>query len=729
VEIFSMAVAQPQVLAAPGVPGSPPAPESPRVPKLREDIKLYPSARHRDGSPSWRILDPVRNRFFEIGWLEFELLARWASHAKVDTLIAQIEAETPLRPTEDEVVHFIQFLEVSQLLVPEGKEERGRLRSRWMQGVKPWYEQLFHNYLFFRVPLVRPDKFLERTLPFAELFFTRSFFTILLVVFLADLYLITQEWNELRRTFAYFFNLQGGLYFAIAATFSKILHELGHAYAAKRYGVRVPAMGVAFLVLWPFLYTDVGETWKLADRRKQLVIASAGMATELALACFATLLWTISPEGAAKHVLFILATTTWVMTLAVNASPFMRFDGYFVVSDALDFPNLHERSGACARWWLRRTFFGLHEPLPEPTFTASQRVGLVVFAGVTWIYRLVVFLGIALMVYHLFFKILGIVMMILELVWFIIRPVWSEVAYLWSRRKLVRLRISPISAVFGLFLFIVWLVPVSNQMTAPAVLRVAQEQPVYAPFAAQIKSVEVRPGQVVAPDQILVQLDAPELQLRAQKAAISLASARSESLTSAASGKLQERRLVLLEQIAEALAEQKSVEEEAERLVVRASIRGVVRDMSSQIVVGRTIGTRELMMRVAAPAPAVIEAYVSESSIEAVQLGQDVTFISSRPDAASVRGVVKGIDTTGSKQIGRALLVSPHGGDIPAVLDRRGGAQAQDPVYRVLIEPVGDVGSLPSIERGTVRIETSLVLVAQNFISRALSIVVRESGF
>ncbi|MBS0338677.1 MAG: efflux RND transporter periplasmic adaptor subunit [Proteobacteria bacterium] len=725
-----MAVAQPQPATVQGQPGAAKPPEPPRVPTLRQDIKLYPGARHRDGSPSWRILDPVRNRFFEIGWLEFELLARWSAHGRVDALIAQVEAETPLRPTEDEVVHFIQFLEASQLLVPADTGERGRLRNRWMKGVKPWYEQLFHNYLFFRIPLVRPDKFLERTLPFAELFFTRSFLAILLVVFLADLYLVTREWEELRRTFAYFFNLQGGLYFAIAATFSKILHELGHAYAAKRYGVRVPAMGVAFLVMWPFLYTDVGETWKLADRRKQLVIASAGMATELALACFATLLWTITPEGAAKHVLFILATTTWVMTLAVNASPFMRFDGYFVVSDALDFPNLHERSGACARWWIRRTFFGLREPLPEPTFTAWQRVGLVAFAGITWTYRLVVFFGIALMVYHLFFKILGIVMMMMELVWFIFRPVWSEVAYLWTRRKLVRLNWSPISVVVGMLLLVVWLVPVTNQMTAPAVLRVAQEQPVYAPFAAHIKSVEVRPGQLVEPDQVLVQLDAPDLSLRAQKAAISLASAHAESLTSAASGKLQERRLVLLEQIAEALAEQKSVEEEAERLTVRATIRGVVRDISPQIVAGRSIGTRELMMRVTSPAPAIIEAYVSESGIESVQVGQEVNFISSRADAPSVRGVVKSIDTTGSKQINRPLLASPHGGEIAAVLDRRGGgAQAQDPVYRVMIEPVGEVGALSSIERGTVRIETSLVLVAQNFASRALSILVRESGF
>lgn len=715
-----MAVIQPQAT---------PEPQAQRVPPLRQDIKLYPGPRHRDGSPSWRILDPVRNRFFEIGWLEFELLARWTPNAEVSDLISQVEGETPLRPALEEVIGFVTFLTNNQLVIPDSDEARSRLRGRWMGGVKPWYEQLFHNYLFFRVPLVRPDKFLDRTLPVAELFFTRSFLTIVMMVFLADLYLLNREWDEVRRTFAYFFNLEGGLYFAIAATFSKILHELGHAYAAKRYGVRVPAMGIAFLVLWPFLYTDVGETWKLADRKKQLIIASAGMITELAIACFATLLWIITPEGGMKHVLFILATTTWVMTLVINASPFMRFDGYFVASDALDFPNLHERSGATARWWMRRTFFGLYEPLPEPTFTAMQRVGLVAFAFLTWTYRLVIFLGIAVMVYYLFFKLLGIVLLIAELVWFIFRPIWSELSYLWSQRAKVALRFAPLAGVMAAILLIVWLVPVTNQMTAPALLRVAHEQPIYAPFAAQIRAVEVKPGQRVERDQILLVLEAPELDLRREKAAISLASARAEFLTTAASGKLQERRLVLLEQIAEALAEERAVDEEAERLTVRAGIRGVVRDMSPHIVAGRSIGTRELILRVTDPEPAVIEAYVSESRVESVKVGQEVKFISSRMGTPSVRGVVRSIDNTGSKQIVRPLLASPHGGEIAAVLDRRGVAQSQDPVYRVLIEPSGDVGPLASIERGTVRIETNLVLVAQNFASRAMSIFVRESGF
>src|SRR5215831_11448003 len=124
-----------------------PTPDSStKLPKLRQDLKLYPGPRHRDGSPSWRVLDPIRNRFFEIGWLEFELLARWADHEDVASLIRHVAGETPLQPTEDEVVDFIKFLTDSQLVVPEGPEAVGRLRQRWMHAKRPWYERLFHNY-------------------------------------------------------------------------------------------------------------------------------------------------------------------------------------------------------------------------------------------------------------------------------------------------------------------------------------------------------------------------------------------------------------------------------------------------------------------------------------------------------------------------------------------------------------------------------------------------------
>jgi putative peptide zinc metalloprotease protein len=706
-----------------------PTPDSStKLPKLRQDLKLYPGPRHRDGSPSWRVLDPIRNRFFEIGWLEFELLARWADHEDVASLIRHVAGETPLQPTEDEVVDFIKFLTDSQLVVPEGPEAVGRLRQRWMHAKRPWYERLFHNYLFFRIPLVKPDKFLEATMSVANVFYTRAFALVVLFVFCADLYLLTREMDALRHSFLYFFNLQGTLYFAVAATFAKVVHEFAHAYTAKRYGVRVPAMGVAFLVMWPFLYTDTSETWKLADRKKQLAIASAGIISELVLACFATLLWVVTPDGTMKNVFFILATTTWVMTLAINASPFMRFDGYFLLSDILDFPNLHERSFACARWWMRKHFFGLDDEMPEPTLSRRHRNGLIAFAFCVWIYRFTVFLGIALVVYHAFFKLLGVVLMLLEVGWFIIRPVANEARYLLGRKSELRPAWRAISGVLAAVLLLVWLVPVAREVTAPAVLFADKEQALYAPYPARIVSVEVRPGQSVQPNQVLVRLDAPELELRTRNAEVSVATAKAEFLRGAATLVQQERQTVLQEQLAQAQVERQATQEEAARLELRSTSAGFVRDMSPEITPGRWIGPREVILRVVSPEVATIEAYLTDSQIGAVEVGQEVKFIPGVAGMPVVRGRVKAIDTTAKKELERPLLAAPYGGDIAAVLDKKGRPVAQNPTYRILIQP--DPGTKPAsfVARGTVRIHTDLVLVTQNFLWRVLSVIVRESG-
>ena len=154
--------------------GSDDGPKLLPLPLIREDLKLLPGPRHHDGSPSWRIHDPVRNQFFEIGWLEFELLSRWSEHLDAQSLIARVSEETTLKPVLDEAEDLIQFMRHNQLLAPETAAVRNDLRVRLRKQAKPWYETLLHHYLFFRIPLVRPDAFLQKTLPLVEVFFTRQ---------------------------------------------------------------------------------------------------------------------------------------------------------------------------------------------------------------------------------------------------------------------------------------------------------------------------------------------------------------------------------------------------------------------------------------------------------------------------------------------------------------------------------------------------------------------------
>ncbi|MCE9641869.1 MAG: HlyD family efflux transporter periplasmic adaptor subunit [Betaproteobacteria bacterium] len=704
-------------------------PDPAPLPRLRQDLKLFPGAAHADGSPTWRVLDPVRNRFFEIGWLEFELLRRWNDSEDATALIHAVAADTTLRPTLAEVTELARFLDQHQLLRAASALQRAQLRARALAPAAAWWKQLLHHYLFFRIPLVRPDAFLDATQAWVRPFYTRGFVRLTVAVAVIAFFLVLRQADAFAQTFLYFFSAQGLFFYALAASFAKVLHELGHAYTAKRYGVRVPTMGVAFLVLWPVLYTDTSETWKLMERRQRFAIAAAGMTTELALAVFATLAWSLAPDGALRSVFFLLATTTWLLTLAINASPFMRFDGYFLLSDALGMPNLHERSFALARWWLRRTFFRLEDEMPEPELTATRRRALIAFALATWIYRLVLFLGIAVLVYYLFFKLLGILLMLVEVGWFVVRPVAGEISVLRRRRAELRPAWRPFAALGAAIVLLIWLVPVERHVTAPALLRAQQDYAVYAQTPARVGELAVQPGQSVAAGALLVKLESPELQLRLTKATLEAEALTLELARTPASPLQRERMRVTQEQLAQTLAEQQGARNELAQLELHAPFAGVVRDLSPEIVAGRWVNSRRPLMRVVAPARYVIDAYVDEAQVRAIQVGNKIRFYPDRAGAAPVVGRVTSVDAASTRQVAHPLLASVHGGGLATVKTDRGALVAHDAVYRVEIVADEDQALPDSVMRGSVHVDTGLFALAGNFVSRLLALLVRESGF
>ena len=181
----------------------------------------------------------------------------------------------------------------------------------------------------------------------------------------------------------------------------KIAHELGHAIVAKHYGLRVSSMGVALLVLFPVLYTDNTDAWRLTDQRKKLQIVLAGLMVEFHIALLALFSWTVVEDGPLRSAAFFLATSSLVGSLLVNLSPFMRFDGYYALAD-FGMQNLQPRAFELARWQVRQWLFGL--PENPPAFSATKHYFLVFYSFATWIYRFFLFLGIALLVYFFAFK-------------------------------------------------------------------------------------------------------------------------------------------------------------------------------------------------------------------------------------------------------------------------------------------------------------------------------------
>lgn len=690
------------------------------LPALRTELSLHPGPTEADGSPTWTIRDPVRNRFFRLSWPAFEILSRWGMGAP-DKIAEAVAAETTLALGENDVLDLAGFLVANQLTQPRGPEDSRRLSARAEAETPFWFHWLLHHYLFFRIPLVRPDRWLDKALPSVRWLGSGWFRTLTIAALVAGLFLAGRQWDLFVTTLVDTFSLSGLLSYGLALSVVKIIHELAHAFTAKNHGCRVPSMGIAFLVLWPVLYTDVNDTWMLPERRKRLQVGSAGILAELSVAAWATLAWAFLPEGPWKQSAFVLAALTWASSLVINLSPFMRFDGYFIVMDALEMPNLHPRSFAMARWWLREVLFGLGVAPPEAV-PATKRRALIAFAFAVWIYRLTLFLGIAVLVYHFFIKVVGIVLFAVEIWWFIAKPIWAEMRE-WGKLKAgSRIRWG-LGMVAGLLLLA--LVPWQGRVSAPAVLKGAQTAELYLPFPARLERVHVVPGQAVKRGDVLMTFAAPDIALRRAVLQARIAGKDAELKAATLDPFLRERIGVAQEDLGKAEAELAALEAEAARLVVSATMDGTIFDLLPAIQPGDWLSPRQKLGLVVADAPPAAAAYVAEDDLARIHDGAQVTFIPRELESPSRDGHVQRVDPSSAKALADGALASIHGGPIPSRVSER-TIIPEGAVTRVTIDLDGPPPAYEQV--GTVSIHAERSSLLGRFARSVMVVLIREWG-
>ncbi|MGC0153114.1 HlyD family efflux transporter periplasmic adaptor subunit [Chromobacterium vaccinii] len=654
------------------------------LPPLRQELTLHAGPAQADGSPSWMLHDPAANRFYQLGWAGFELLSRWRL-GDAEALLAAVNAETTLRLGRDDLDQLLLFLRQHQLLLVVDSEWLWRMREAGRPSHAMW---LLKNYLFFRIPLLRPEAWLNRLLPWLAPLFRPGFWWVMAGVALLGLALASRRWDAFTHTFSGYGGWGAALGIAASLSLAKMLHELGHALTARHFGCRVPAMGVAFLVMVPVLYTDTSDAWKLASRRQRLLIGAAGMLAELTLAAWATLAWCFLPDGPLRAGAFLLATTTWLATLAINSSPFMRFDGYFLLADWLGVPNLHARAFALARWRLRRWLLGLDDAVPEP-FPPARRRGLILFAWATWLYRLVLFTSIALLVYHLFFKALGLLLLMVELGWFVVRPIVAELAVWWRRRADLRWRAetrrsAALLALLALFLALPW----QTQVSSPAVMGAAQSQGLYAPEPAEVAQVSVRDGQRVAAGQLLARLASPELELQLAEARAIERSLAWQVAQQPFNGELQRQGPALRQQWQAARQQVDGLSRQMDRLSLVAPFAGRAADVSDALRPGTAVTQGERLLQIVGPAGMRGEAYVDEDGLAGLRRGGGAVFVPDSGETWAISCRLGPIDRLNQATLEQPLLASVYGGPIP-VEQRERGLVPLGAVFRVRLEQCG----------------------------------------
>ncbi|WP_417247551.1 HlyD family efflux transporter periplasmic adaptor subunit [Celeribacter sp.] len=707
------------------------------VPPLREDLRLLPAGTDEYGAPCWTIHDPVRNRYFRIGYAAFEMLRRW-HFKRGQSIIDRICCDTVLTVDEASLTGLIKFLHGNGLLQrdsPEAVAEFSRIASA---GKLSFWKWLIHNYLFIRVPLVHPDGFLRRTQAFADIVASRNVQLGILFLGAIGIFLTMRQWDLFVSTFLGFANWQGVVWMAVTLTLAKILHELGHAYSAARYGCRVPSMGVALLVMYPVLYTDTSDAWRIVSKKLRLRIAAAGIRVELAIALLATFFWHVVPSGPMQSAVFLLATATWVTTLLINLSPFMRFDGYYLLSDFLGIENLQNRSFAMAKWTIREVLFKFGHSAPEPMSQEKRRM-LAIFAIAVWIYRFFLFLGIAMVVYHLFFKVLGIALFAIEIAWFILIPIFNEMKHWWKDRH--NAKVTPYLLATGFLmcvLVVLVFVPWQSRVSADAVLQAGSDAEVVSTVAGQIGEIMVKKGDQVSAGDVVATMIAPELDAEHRIRELELAEARILlAQTEASRGDLGDS-AARIQEMRRLAARIVALEARQDRLILRAPINGAVREMAEDIRVGGWIAPRVPIARIVGAGERSswkVVAYVSQRDIARID-GRPLAKFYPEQFAQPVLEVeIETVERFNSKYLEAPALAAIHGGTIAATADKDGRYTPYDPVFKVEGIVVGNWESniaqsdFSMTRRGTLQIDAAPVSWAQRLYEAVVSGFIREMSF
>lgn len=702
--------------------------ETLQLPPLRQELGLFPAPPAKNGTPAWTLHDPPANKFYLLEWPAFEILSRWGL-GTVQNVVDAVNQETTLTISEQDLLAIISFLEQNFLFQTSTPEGNKRLAAAQAASRPGWASWLLKNYLFIRIPVIRPERFLKKAAPIVAFLYTRLFLALTMLATMTAFFIISRQWDAFSHSFTAYRTLEGMIVVGCAIPIAKIVHEFGHAFTAHRYGCRIPTIGFAFVVLLPMLYTDTNEAWKLTSHTKRLAIGVAGVAAELLLALVALWAWILLDEGPMRGVAFILATTTWGMTIALNISPFMRFDGYFILSDLVQFPNLHQRSFAFGRWWLREWLFGFGHPAPEPA-SWRRKTFLILFALMTWIYRFVVFLAITVLVYHFFFKALGIVLFAVEIAWFLLFPISKEIAAWWGLRDKMHLNKNSVRSLLVLAgVVYVLVVPWKGSLSVPADLSAIREQQISAPFSSTIIQEFAKDMKKVHAGETLLQLSSPEMEQQVRQVKTSTEISRWMVDQQTFDKRLLSQGNVPHRRFEADTAELVGLEEVMARLTVRAPFDGIIVARNDELTQGLWLSRNEPLYVIADTSKNRVDAYVKEQELERIRVGAAARFIPDVIEFGVYECQVAEIDRVNIATIDEPFLASTYGGPIVSRNDEQGVATPDAPVFRVRMDECIP-SSVPMIKlRGVVRIEAEKRSKFIELLKNGHATVIREIGF
>ncbi len=408
-----------------------------------QHLSLRPSVRvqrqHFRGE-RWIVLEnPLNNEFFRLRPAAYELVARLRPERTVEEVWRECLNRFPDEaPGQEAVIRLLAQLYHANLLQYNLGTDAAQLFERLERTRQRETRLRLLNVMFMRFPLLDPDRFLVWSLPlvgklispWGALVWLGMVGWALQVAIAHASVLLDQAQGILAPA-----NLP---WLYLGMVILKTLHEFGHAYFCRRYGGQVHAMGVLLMIFTPMPYMDATSAWGFRARWQRVLVGAAGMIVEVFVAALATLVWAHTGPGTLHGVAYNIMLIASVSTLIFNLNPLLRFDGYYILSDLVEIPNLNQRANLQLRYWAERYLFGVQQG-ESPARTRPEAGGLAAFGVAAGLYRVVVFGGVLLLVADRFL-LLGVVMAATCAVAWIAVPTFRLLAYLAGSPRLDRTR-------------------------------------------------------------------------------------------------------------------------------------------------------------------------------------------------------------------------------------------------------------------------------------------------
>ena len=648
-------------MAMPSAPANPQEQWLASTFSLRSELKF--DTRSEKGKPFVVIEDPVRSKYFQVGLEEFDFISSLDGKKAASQIVKELEQPNGNSVTPDQAVTICQWLVQSNLVLSEALDSSTRLGNQASTIDKQKMMGLL-NPISFKVTLFNPNRILSACQGAFSWLFSGWFLILWLVTGGVAMNVLCDSWDDLGLASAGILSGTSWISLLVFWLVLKVVHEFAHGLACKKYGGEVPEAGVLFLLFTPMAFVNVTSMWRFSSRWHRIVVAAAGMYVELFISFVALIVWSRSDGMTADmaYNVFLMASIT---TILFNANPLMRFDGYFILSDLLNVPNLYPKG---TRWFgdrCRALFFGT--PKTTGLFSAEEATVARIYGTMAWFWKWSISVGLIIGA-SVMFDGAGLLLGIAGAVLWIGLPIFKQFSSLFGPNAQIpysktRTAISGVAIAAGLAcLFFALKAPAIK--AAPAIVQFSDETVIRAAADGFVREILVATGQQVQQGQELVRMQNDDLDTEINQMVAELETAKIQSRIYRQSGDLSLSNVEM--EMVTGLETQLS-EKQAQRdaLVICSPIAGRVFQRNLSDLSGSFINRGDAVMSVAAQDTKELVVSVDQRDLESIKsnVGQDVrVLLPGRPVFISS---IERVDPRATDQTTEPRLCANSGGPLP----------------------------------------------------------------